>query len=217
MCFNAPVSFFTFVIGIIGSYALMKYGNIKYTNENTVFGIFFIFIALIQLMDFLFWIDLKNKLGINHLTTIIGPLLNVGQPLILYLIKYFYYKPEINLTTSKLDSNTFYALFNLFYFIYLIFMYGNFLRSRYGSLVTSDSHGHLLWPWIPYASATIYMIGLALNIFYLTNFTYSLIVFIVVYFFLFLSYKLFSYNVGELWCFFGAFTPFILLIISNYI
>lgn len=215
MCFNAPVSFLTFLIGIVGSCALMKYGNKKYAKENIIFGIFSIFIALIQLMDFLFWIDLKNKLGINHLTTIIGPILNVGLPLILYLIKYFYYKPEINLTTLNLDSNTFYALFNLFYLIYLILMYSNFLLSRSGSLVTSTSHGHLSWPWIPYASPTLYVIGLALNIFYLTNFTYSLIVFLVVYFFLFLSNYLFSYNAGELWCFFGAFTPFILLIITN--
>jgi hypothetical protein len=38
-------------------------------------------------MDFLFWIDLQNKLGINYIITLLGPLLNVGQPLILYVIK----------------------------------------------------------------------------------------------------------------------------------
>jgi hypothetical protein len=210
MCFNAPISFLTFVIGLVGSYGLIKYGNKKYKKENTVFGIFFIFIASIQLMDFLLWIDIKNKIGINHLTTIIGPLLNVGQPLILYLIKYFYYKPEINLT------NTFYiyAIFNIFYFIYLITMYSKFLLSKSGSLVTSTSNGHLSWPWIPYANSTLYLIVLALNIFYLTNFTYSLISFIIVYLFLTLSYYLFFYNTGELWCFFGAFIPFILLFVS---
>jgi hypothetical protein len=210
MCFNAPISFLTFVIGLVGSYGLIKYGNKKYKKENTVFGIFFIFIASIQLMDFLLWIDIKNKIGINHLTTIIGPLLNVGQPLILYLIKYFYYKPEINLT------NTFniYAIFNIFYFIYLITMYSKFLLSKSGSLVTSTSNGHLSWPWIPYANSKLYLIVLALNIFYLTNFTYSLISFIIVYLFFTLSYYLFFYNTGELWCFFGAFIPFILLFVS---
>jgi len=212
MCFNEQVSFVTFITGLIGSYGLIKYGNLKYKKENSVFGIFSIFVALIQLMDFLFWIDIKNKIGINNLTTIIGPLLNVGQPLILYLIKILYYNPDINLT--KMNSNTFYAFFNLFYFIYLILMYTNFIQS--GKLVTSTSHGHLSWPWIPYTNSTIYIIALALNIFYLTNFNYSLIVFIIIFLFLFLSTYLFSYNKGELWCFFGAFIPFI-LILGSYI
>lgn len=215
MCFNASVSFLTFIIGISGSYALMNYGNKKYYKDNIVFGIFFIFIALIQLMDYFFWIDLKNKIGLNHLNTIIGPLLNVGQPLILYLIKYFCYKPEINI--NLMNINTFYVIVNMFYFIYLIFMYSNFLVSNSGKLLTSTSHGHLLWPWIPYANPLFYVICLALNIFYLTNFTYSLMGFIIVYFFLFLSYYLFSYNVGELWCFFGAFTPFIMIIASYFL
>ena len=67
MCFNYKVSLFTFAIGTIFSILLIKYGNKKYMLENKITGIFLIFISLIQFMDFLFWIDLKNTIGINKL------------------------------------------------------------------------------------------------------------------------------------------------------
>jgi hypothetical protein len=73
MCFNYKVSLFTFIIGTVFSILLFKYGNKKYKLENKVSGIFLIFISLIQFMDFLFWIDIKNEYGINKITTIIGP------------------------------------------------------------------------------------------------------------------------------------------------
>ena len=45
MCFNYKISLLTFIIGLLGSLALIKYGNPKYKNENYIFGIFLIFIA----------------------------------------------------------------------------------------------------------------------------------------------------------------------------
>ena len=95
MCFNYQVSLFTFVIGIIFSILLIYYGNDKYSLENKVIGIFFIFISFCLFMDFLFWIDLTNKMGINRIATIVGPILNIGQPNILYIIKYIFYQPNI--------------------------------------------------------------------------------------------------------------------------
>jgi hypothetical protein len=82
----------------------MNYGNIKYKKDNFGFGIFFIFISLIQFMDFLFWIDLQNKLGINYIVTLLGPLLNVGQPLILYVIKLLNFSIGKNKKFDKIDT-----------------------------------------------------------------------------------------------------------------
>ena len=113
MCFNYKVSLLTFMMGTIFSILLFKYGNKKYSIENKVSGIFLIFIAAIQLMDFLFWIDIKNKLGINKITTILAPFLNTCQPTILYLIKYIYYKPDI---FSMKNYNLPVAILNLLYF-----------------------------------------------------------------------------------------------------
>lgn len=215
MCFNASTSLITFIIGIAGSSMLIANGNPKYKNENIVFGIWGIFIALIQLMDFLFWIDLKNNFGINHIVTILGPWLNVAQPVIFYLVKYIYFKPKLSFNLTNWNINNIYAILNIAYFINFIMIYLTFINNS--KLTTSTKKGHLQWPWIEYSNPIFYVILFALNMFYLTNFSYSLMVFILTYFFLILSNYLFSYNVGELWCFFGAFIPIIVLFGSYYL
>jgi hypothetical protein len=210
MCFNAKTSITTFLIGLIGSLGLIYYGNKKYIKENVVTGIFFIFIAFIQLMDFLFWIDIKNKMGINKIVTILGPIFNVGQPVILYIIKIIYLLPKNrgNLFSLK-DFNLEVLMINIVYLFLFIYNYIQFLQNS--KLITGTFHGHLNWPWLKYSNANFYLILLAINIFYLLNFNYALIVFLITYFCLFLSYTLFYYNTGELWCFFGAFIPIILI------
>jgi hypothetical protein len=209
MCFNYKVSLLTCLFGIIFSILLIKYGNKKYKLENKVTGIFFIFISLIQFIDFLFWIDIKNNFGINKITTIIGPILNVGQPLILYLIKYFYYNPNILILKNY---NLLVAILNLLYFIYFIKFYITFLLNS--NLITSTKNNHLSWPWISYTNPFFYLVLFAINIFYLFNFQYALILFIILYSSLLISTKYYSYNIGELWCFFGCFIPFIMLFIT---
>jgi hypothetical protein len=209
MCFSANVSLFTFIIGTVFSLILIKYGNNKFKTENLASGIFLIFISLIQLMDFIFWTDLNNKMGINRITTILGPILNVGQPLILYLIKYLIYKPDI---FSLVNYNLPVFILNMLYLVYFVSMYTNFLNS--GELVTKTSNGHLSWPWIKFANPIFYLILFAINIFYLFNIKYGLVLFSIHYLFLMLSMKYFKYNTGELWCFFGSFIPLIMYFTS---
>ena len=206
MCFNYQVSLLTFLIGTISSFILIKNGNPKYNAENIIFGIFLIFISSIQFMDFLFWIDLHNKIGINHIITIIGPLINIGQPLILYIIKLIYFKPQL-LSVNSIPI----LILNLLYLFYIIRLFINFISNE--KLVTSTKHNHLSWPWIKYSTPLFYLLLLPINIFYLTNFNYSLIIYFITYLFLYLSYKFFSYNISELWCFFGAFIPIIMYLV----
>jgi hypothetical protein len=208
MCFNYKVSIFTFLLGVITSILLIFFGNKKYKTENMVFGISFIYISLMQLIDFLFWIDLDNKKGINKITTIIAPLVNVGQPTFFYLIKNIFYK-RTNIITSIS-----YLLANVIYFIYLLKNYFKFLNNNI--LITSVEKKHLKWQWIEYFSDPFYVTLLALNIFYLSNFKYSLIVFLITYFFLLISYKYFNYHIGEIWCFFGVSIP-ILILLGSYL
>ena len=212
MCFNYKVSLFTFAIGTIFSFLLIYYGNKKYALENKISGIFLIFISAIQFMDFLFWIDIKNKLGINKITTILGPILNVSQPLILYLIKYYYQRPDV---LSMTNYNLPVAIINLLYFIFFIKGYITFLEND--TLVTGTKNGHLNWPWMKYSNAPLYLIVFAINMFYLFNFKYALVFFVITYFFLYLSAKYFYYSIGELWCFFGSFIPLIMFFLSFYI
>ena len=212
MCFNYKVSLLTFTVGTIFSILLMNYGNPVYRLENKATGLFLIFISLVQFMDFLFWIDLDNKIGINKVTTIAGPILNVCQPTILYLIKLFYYQPNI---LSLQNYNLPIAGLNIAYFIYFITVYVRFLLND--KLVTSTQDGHLKWPWLKYTNPYPYLVLFAINIFYLFNFTYGLVLFSILYFFLYISKKYFKYSAGELWCFFGAFVPLIMFFLSFYI
>ena len=212
MCFNYKVSLLTFTVGTIFSILLMNYGNPVYRLENKATGLFLIFISLVQFMDFLFWIDIDNKIGINKVTTIAGPILNVCQPTILYLIKLFYYQPNI---LSLQNYNLPIAVLNIAYFIYFITIYVRFLLND--KLVTSTQDGHLKWPWLKYTNPYPYLVLFAINIFYLFNFTYGLVLFSILYFFLYISKKYFKYSAGELWCFFGAFVPLIMFFLSFYI
>jgi hypothetical protein len=212
MCFNYKVSLLTFFLGTIFSILLYKYGNKKYDKENKTSAIFLIFISAIQLMDFLFWIDINNKLGINKIITIFGPFLNVCQPIIFYLIKYIYFKPDI--LTFK-NYNLPVAILNLLYFIFFLFWYIKFITNS--KLITQPENGHLKWPWLKYINPYFYLILLAINIFYLYDSKYSIVLFTMVYFFFFLSIKLFNYHTAEIWCFFGCFIPLILYFLSYYI
>ena len=148
MCFNYKVSLLTFTLGTIFSIILFKYGNKKYSIENKVSGIFLIFVSAIQFMDFLFWIDIKNEYGINKITTIIGPILNICQPIILYLIKYLYYKPNL-LTFNNFNLPV--VCLNLIYLIYFIIIYNNFLSNE--KLITGTENNHLKWTWIKYSNS----------------------------------------------------------------
>ena len=212
MCFNYKASLFAFSIGIIFSILLIYCGNPKYSLENKISGIFFIFISFIQFMDFLLWIDIKNNIGINKVTTILGPILNVCQPSILYLIKYYYYKPNI-FTFENLNSPI--AFLNIAYVIYFVMNYNKYLLKE--KLVTSTENTHLKWHWIKYFNPLFYLILFAVNIFYLFDFKYALVLFSITYFFLMISNIYFNYNVGEIWCFFGAFIPLIMFFVSFYI
>ena len=160
-------------------------------------------------MDFLFWIDLSNKLNINKITSILGPILNVCQPLILFFIKILVYRPKID----KLNYYDYIViLLNALYFIHFIYIYIKYLTNE--ELITTVKNGHLSWPWLKYSNSIFYLILLAINIFYLSKFSYSLLFFVITYIFLCISAKYFYYNSGELWCFFGSFIPLILYFLS---
>ena len=233
MCFNYKVSLLTFVISFITSGLWIFYGNNKYHNENVVYGISFFFISFMQFFDFVFWIDLHNTYGINKIASIIAPIINAGAPTIFYLIKNLYYKPSFQSPTTLSTVNSGvpsltgtegydslqtigFLIINIIYFINVAI---NYMKYLYNSKLVSgvDKNGHIKWPWVPYFNSKLYVIMLALNMFYLTNFKYSFSVFLITYLFLFLSWKYFSYNVGELWCFFGSAIPSIMIILTYYL
>lgn len=205
MCYNSTVSLFAFSISMLFSILLIVYGNPVFRIENLISGIFLMFIAGIQFMEFLFWTDIHNKLGINRVATIIGSLFNLGQPILIYIIKVLILRP-----TFHMDYVT---ILNLLYLVHLLYVYSSFLYN--GPLTTSRViNGHLSWPWLKYASPEFFLLMFAINIFYLTDFSYSMVMFSIVYVILALAFVFFPRNVGEFWCFMSASVPAIMLPVS---
>ncbi len=212
MCYNSNVSMVAFSVSMLFSIFLIIYGNPIFEKENLVSGIFLMFVAGIQFMEFLFWTDLHNKIGINKVATIIGSLFNIGQPLLIYIIKIlvFSFTPTFRF---QFDYVTF---LNLVYLVHLLYVYSRFLNN--GPLTTSSiSNGHLSWPWLKYANREFFLLMFAINIFYLTDFTYSLAMFSIVYAILALAIMFFPKNIGEFWCFMSASVPAIMIPVSYYI
>ena len=200
MCFSAKASLGAFVIGLVGSILLTSLGG----RTNISFGVFFIFISLIQLMDFTIWMDLGNKIGLNRIATMIGPILNVGQPLIMYLIK---------IVVFQHFHVDFMSVLNIGYTLYLARIYYLFIKS--GDTITKVEQGHLKWPWLKYTNPMAYLIMFVINALYLTEFRFSLFVTSFTLFFLFLSKSYFAYHVGEMWCYFGAFIPMLVYLLGR--
>lgn len=213
MCFSPQTSFITFLIGIIFSLLLIYKGNKKYIKENIVFGITLIIVALVQLDEFFLWLDIDNKFNINKITTLISPFLIVGQPIFVYLLKIYFYHQN-NILSFK-NYNLPILILNIIYIIFFIGSYVNFYQNDIHT--TGVKKGHLSWPWLKYFSHSFYLILLAINILYLSNFNYSVIFLIVSYFGLIISTIFFSYHIGELWCFYGAFVPLFMYFISSYL
>ena len=200
MCFSAKASLGAFLVGLVGSLFLVSLGG----RTNVSFGVFFIFISLIQLMDLAIWMDLGNKIGVNRVATTIGPLLNVGQPLIMYLIKIVVFnKQGFDIVTGL----------NVLYTLYLAKIYYQFIDKETG--VTKVEHGHLKWPWLQYANPAAYLIMFIINALYLTEQWFSLLVTSITGFFLFFSHSYFAHHVGEMWCYFGAFIPMLVYLLGR--
>ena len=205
MCYNSTVSLVAFSTSMLFSILLIFYGNPIFEKENMVAGTFLMFVAGIQFMEFLFWVDIHNKIGINKVATIIGSLFNIGQPILIYIIKILVIRP-----TFQFDYVT---ILNLLYLVHLLYVYSRFLSN--GALTTSHIiNGHLRWPWLKYASRELFLLMFAINIFYLTDFYYSLAMFSIVYAILALAIVFFPKNVGEFWCFMSASVPAIMLPVS---
>jgi hypothetical protein len=205
MCYNSTISLIAFSSSMLFSILLIRYGNPIFSKENLVSGIFLMFVAGIQFMEFLFWIDLNNKIGINRVATIIGSLFNIGQPILIYIIKVLVLSP-----TFRLDYVT---ILNLLYLVHLLYVWSRFLYN--GQLTTSHiSNGHLSWSWLKYANREFFLLMFAINIFYLTDFTYSLVMCSIVYAILAIAIVFFPRNVGEFWCFMSASVPAIMLPVS---
>ena len=86
MCISAEASRNMFLGGVISSVLLMKFGIKKLESYNLFLVIVFLYVILMQVIDYLVWTDLDCKLGRNKIAGILGSFLNYSQPLFVLLI-----------------------------------------------------------------------------------------------------------------------------------
>ena len=85
MCFSAEISIITFIVGIIGSLLCISLGK----PVDKILGYFFIFVSLMQGIEYLLWNHQKCD-NYNRFLSILGMVLNHLQPIVLgLLILYF--------------------------------------------------------------------------------------------------------------------------------
>ena len=200
MCISASLSIQSFIIGSICSLLLIFFGNSKYKKENRVIGITFFFITIMQFFDYLFWIDVDGKHGINEWITKIAPLFNYLQPIFLYLL------------CGNTDIIP--LIINIVYTIIILYQYSIFIKDKKNKLTTPYNNNGLHWKWIEYMNPYLYLLVFTFNLFYFIRFEYAFIVFLLTMIFLLGAnfYRKSRNTVGSLWCFTVPIIPLILLL-----
>ena len=209
MCISKNVSIITLTIGIISSILLYYFGNKKYNKENKIYSFFLFYVILMQLFDYIFWIDQDNKKNLNSIFSYIAPIFNYSQPTILYILKLYVNNIEIKTYYDK-----FILLLNIFYVIISIFCYKNYINDK--PVLTVKKGPHLNWKWTEHISV-FYFLLFIINIFYKSVINYSIMAAFIVFFGLYISFKYTNIFIGEIWCLIASVGALFFLIGSDLI
>jgi hypothetical protein len=213
MCYNKEISLYTYIIGLVSSYLLLN--NNKPSLK--ILGCFFIIVIHMQLIDFFLWSNNKCN-NINIKISTVGAFLNFIQPIILYLAILYYNKDIKNENKKKI---------NIIILIYIIilFLYCMNLFPLNCSIVTQKSFPYLQWSWyykyVPNYLLTILII-LPISLFLLMYFgldkPYNLYLSLILMLSFIISFIIYKKKkaFGNMWCWFAAFIPIIILVIDKF-
>jgi hypothetical protein len=209
MCFTKNLSLTSFLFGIFSSVMLILFGNKDYYYANLAIGYFFIYVTLMQLVEYFIWSDLKCKNGLNKFASITGPLLNHFQPVIALILFNIYLK------SNNIIPNNVLFILNIIYIIYVFYIYFIYIQKKENLCVGLNKEKHLDWNWKYSFNYVIYWIIILINVInYINNINVLLFSIISVLFFI-ISYYNFHYNIGELWCLMVTGVPLIILFIQK--
>ncbi len=90
MCVSRGASVAAFVTCAVSSALLWKYGLRDFSDENVVVVWFFMYVSLMQWVDFGIWSDLSCESGWNAFATRMGPWLNNMQPVVVTLLVWWF-------------------------------------------------------------------------------------------------------------------------------
>jgi hypothetical protein len=209
MCFTKEISIRSFGLGLISGTLLIFFGNNEHKNFNCTIGIFFMFVSLMQYIEYLMWNDLECNKSQNKVATAAGPLLNHLQPTILFLLT-IYFLTDIS-QVSKIVIRI-----NIMYMLYVFYKYYNFMNNK-KEKCTKKKDVHLDWLWKHDFNYIIYQIVMVTNVFVFGKDLITLSPFIISYILFFYYLQNDRFFVGELWCYSVNSVPLFTLLLQNLI
>ena len=160
-----------------------------------------------QFIEFLIWSDINCINYLNNLASIIGPLLNHIQPVIIFILLYIYVKPKIIIPINII------IIINILYVLYIIYKYIYYIQNKNNLCIKQNDEGHLSWSWNK--SNLFYFILVFINIINYFHNKNIIITFILSLILLFISIFNFKKNIGEIWCLIVSGIPLSIFIIQK--
>lgn len=210
MCYSLEISRNSFLINTIACYILYNYNSKKV--DNKILSIFFGWVGLMQLLDYIFWLN-QEKNRINFTFTKIAMIINHLQPIVLGLaIYYFNGKLKVN-SKSLLIIYSFIAIF------YSISIYDE-IDYTLKEKTPDKKHTTLYWQWNRKNNNMIvyFTFICVLSLLAYENLSYPIniiMVFINIFTYILASDKVRS--IGRMWCNISSFVPLFLLYIEYYV
>ena len=199
MCYTKEYSLAAFGFGILTSIMLIYYGNEKYAQTNKALGYSFMFISCMQLIEWLIWNDVgcvgvgKFGFGLNKLGSLLGPIFNHTQPLIILGFALGYIGKPDTISYNTID------FFVIPYSAYLGYKFAQYI-SESNMCTSTNSSNHLDWAWKHFFNYGAYHI-MILFIVFIYRHDINIVIFgIVSYILLLVSIYNFDANIGEFWC-----------------
>lgn len=194
MCYSADLSIASFSFGIFASLMLINFGNTQSANTNKAIGYFFLFVSLMQLVEYFLWIDMDCVNGFNKFGSLLGPILNHIQPVVLLIIATIFLEP------SNLISQSVVIPANILYLIYSGHQYMLYVLDESNLCVKTNDCEHLDWTWKKHFNYLFYFAISFINIANFYTNTNLITSFVISYLLLIISIFKFNKNIGEFWC-----------------
>jgi len=240
MCISASASLKSFFTNLVSAGLLVYFGNEKLFVFNLIVALFSIFTSFMQLIDYLMWIDLDCTKGTNKFASIIGPFINLIQPVIIFIVaicvfkysdagKQFYNKvfskvksdylaESFSIASNKMTIPKLGSLIYIFVIGIILFNYYSKMLNNPKLLCSGVTNGSLVWKWLnyKYPTAIFYLPIAGLNLIGINpSHPYTYVVFSVYLVTLLISVFIDKSRAGELWCFTSNSIPLLLLIIQK--
>ena len=203
MCYTKELSISSFLVGLVCSIFLIKFGNPEYASFNNAIGFFYIFISVIQFLEYCMWADIKCQTGLNKMSSTLMPFMIYSQPIIYGLL--------LNRILPKSDSvniinNKFLIFFNFLYVLLFAYYY------KYSACTQINDENHLSWQSKSFLLNISYNVLLIINSLNYIHHPLIQINLIWSYGLLLFSSMNTKKNLGELWCFTSTATPLLILL-----